>query len=312
MNRLTREADELIRKVVARYNSLYSPAGGISQVDLDLLLDDLRLMYEKFKTIGHINVQHLEQEHKKVSMPSVSQSESKLETLAKASTESEPKTDAPPVSSQELPREPVKQEKAVADSSPIIRHELVTENEVSDEVEYQADEEVIEDSKAVISGEDHTRVKPQEQEVKQEDSANAAPPLSRNETNPGFHSNTEQAFPREESVQTIADKYKNSQKSLGEIMSSGNDDASVGSRLGHQHITDLKSVIGIAEKFSFINELFGGDPLAYEKAIVQLNGASRLTEAEAYLGTLRLNHKWPVESPAAILLTEIIRRKFGA
>jgi hypothetical protein len=68
----------------------------------------------------------------------------------------------------------------------------------------------------------------------------------------------------------------------------------------------------LAEKFSFINELFGGDPLAYEKAIVQLNGASRLTEAEAYLGTLRLNHKWPADSVQADLLSDLIHRKFGA
>jgi hypothetical protein len=71
-------------------------------------------------------------------------------------------------------------------------------------------------------------------------------------------------------------------------------------------------VIGLAEKFSFVNELFGGDPIAYDKAINQLNGASRLAEAEAYLGTLRLNHKWPAESPQAVLLADIIRRKFGA
>ena len=96
-------------------------------------------------------------------------------------------------------------------------------------------------------------------------------------------------------------------------MSSGTgNDESLGSRLGHQHVSDLKSVIGIADKFSFINELFGGDPLAYEKAIIQLNGAKSLTEAEAYLGTLRLNHKWPVDSSQATTLIEIIRRKFGA
>ena len=99
---------------------------------------------------------------------------------------------------------------------------------------------------------------------------------------------------------------------LSETMSTGADNESVGSRLGHQTVTDLKSIIGIAEKFSFINELFGGDPHAYEKAIIQLNGATSLTEAEEYLGTLRLNHKWPADSSQSVLLIEIIRRKFGA
>jgi len=56
LNILTRDADDLIRKVVSRYNSLYIPAGKISQVELDLILDDLRKLYDTFKTISHVNI----------------------------------------------------------------------------------------------------------------------------------------------------------------------------------------------------------------------------------------------------------------
>jgi hypothetical protein len=271
MNRLTREADELIRKVVARYNSLYSPSGTVSQVELDLLLDDLRQMYEKFKTIGQINLQHQQQEPRKITIPPSSKPEPNRESATSVSNsrETEPELKAP----------------STIESQPETRSTF--DNVMNS---------IVSSIENVDSGAEIENRVPAEAEVPD------------NHETPIFEASS---FVKEEPVQTLADKYKNSQKSLSETMSSGTEDDSLGSRLGHQHVADLKSVIGIAEKFSFINELFGGDPIAYEKAIAQLNGASRLTEAEAYLGTLRLNHKWPADSSQAVLLSEIIRRKFG-
>ena len=66
LNLLTRDADNLIRKVVSRYNQLYVPAGQISQVDLDLLLDDLRKLYDTFKTIGQVNLSMQQSQNKPV------------------------------------------------------------------------------------------------------------------------------------------------------------------------------------------------------------------------------------------------------
>jgi hypothetical protein len=279
MNRLTREADELIRKVVARYNSLYSTNGTLSQVELDLLLDEIRQMYEKFKTLGLVSLQHQQQESRKISIP------------APHTPEHQNEYTSPSKSSE-------------AGTEKVIRHILETETEESNEP--------VEDSALIAEELETPEPEPEaekeaDKEVEIAATAISQPPIEERPA-PAVSSND-----NEEPFQTIADKYKNGQKSFSEMMSSGaGNDASVGSRLGHQAVSDLKSVIGLAEKFSFVNELFGGDPTAYDKAINQLNGAARLAEAEAYLGTLRLNHKWPAESPQAVLLADIIRRKFGA
>ena len=275
LNRLTREADELIRKVVARYNSLYSPGGMISQVELDLLLDDLRLMYEKFKTIGQLNLQHMQQESRKITLPPPPKHESSAENTPLATS---------PHQKEPEPAQAVKEE-----LQPEIKSDLLTTSAAL------KDEPMNSTVDAEAESSSRTDLLPDSKEPAKDRPARFTTP-----------------HVQEELVQTLADKYKNSQKSLSDVMSAGTDDESLGSRLGHQPLSDLKSVIGIAEKFAFINELFGGDPIAYEKAIVQLNGATRLTEAEAYLGTLRLNHKWPSDSSQAELLTELIRRKFGA
>lgn len=260
MNRLTREADELIRKVVARYNTLYSPAGKISQIELDLMLDELRLLYEKFKSLGLLNLQGLNQESHKI-VVSPEQSETKA----------------------------VKEE--IPASAPA----------------YQPEQEQEPEPESSFYPQESTEIKPAPEAAKYE--SPVSQPLYENsewvapETQKNIH---------EDSHHTLADKFKTEQKSLSDVIAGSAKDNSLGSRMQHQPIEDLKSVIGLAEKFNFINELFGGDPLAYERAIGQLNGATRLGEAEAYLGTLRLNYKWPANSVEAVKLGEIIQRKFAA
>lgn len=273
MKRLTREADELIRKVVARYNSLYSPNGSISQLELDLLLDDLKLMYEKFKTIGILNLQKQNEEHMPVVPPAFSKSV-------------EPAEQTPP-SQPVMAKVPEKPEP--------VREEVIQKEEIVESV-MEAETPVME----VIENAPVTPSEPETSEKTVQAAATQTP------------STTPSQIQHEQNTTTLADRYRNEQKSIGETISpvSGND-GSLGSRLGHNSVSDLKSVIGLAEKFAFVNELFGGDTLAYEKAIVQLNSAGRLAEAEAYLGTLKLNHRWPADSPQAALLTEIIKRKFN-
>jgi len=251
MNRLTREADELIRRIVARYNSLYSPSGSVSQLELDLMLEDIRSMYEKFRLIGQLNLQHQSLDTRKPSTPAPA-----------ATTE-------PAAAKPEPPVEKTVQPEPEAETSEKVTHETYNET-------------VQEETAGLPAAADQR---------------------------PAYQDSTP-SYEAEHS--TLAERYKSDQKSLGEVISAGSgQDEELGSRLGNTPVADLKSVIGLAEKFAFINELFGGDPLAYEKAIVQLNGSSRLAEAEAYLGTLRLNHRWPADSQMAGVLAEIVRRKFN-
>jgi len=266
MNRLTREADELIRKVVARYNSLYSPSGTISQTELDLLLDDLRQMYEKFKLIGHLNIQHQIQEQRKPEPP---REPAAIEPEASA----EP---LPTASSQVTGQEP-----ATPTATTIAREEITPEPALKE----------AEPEPAVKAAEPEPVVK---------------------EAEPEPASTVSHAKRPEPTGKTLADTFRKEQQTLGEVISNrASEDNSLGSRLGHSTVTDLKSIIGLAEKFAFINELFGGDSLAYEKAIIQLNGSTRLSEAETYLGTLRLNHRWPSDAPMANLLRDLVQRKFN-
>jgi len=87
-------------------------------------------------------------------------------------------------------------------------------------------------------------------------------------------------------------------------------DESVREKIQHNKITDLKSAIGINEKFQFINELFDGNMKEYTVAIDQLNSFSSNTEAESYIANLEEVYKWKPDNNIADNFKELVERRF--
>lgn len=77
-------------------------------------------------------------------------------------------------------------------------------------------------------------------------------------------------------------------------------------------IDDLKSGVGLNEKFLFIRELFGNDHLAYAEAIEKLNAAPTLGAAEKILAAEVLpQQQWDLETEAALSFLHLIFRRFA-
>lgn len=87
-------------------------------------------------------------------------------------------------------------------------------------------------------------------------------------------------------------------------------DNSLAARLEKRPIAELRKVIGINEKFLFINELFEGNIQLYNHAIDELDGFKSYNGAKTFLIELSVLHGWDPESPAASKLNELIDRKF--
>jgi len=86
---------------------------------------------------------------------------------------------------------------------------------------------------------------------------------------------------------------------------------SVGEKLQHKKITDLKASIGINEKFQFINELFEGNMKEYNVAIDQINNFTEHEDAENYIADLQEMYKWNKENPIAANFLELVQRRFA-
>jgi len=87
-------------------------------------------------------------------------------------------------------------------------------------------------------------------------------------------------------------------------------DESVAEKLQHNKINDLKSAIGINEKFQFINELFDGNMKEYTVALDQINNFTSLDEAVNYLANLKAVYKWNSDNAIAINFQELVERRF--
>ena len=87
-------------------------------------------------------------------------------------------------------------------------------------------------------------------------------------------------------------------------------DKSLGPKIPSEKSQQLKSLIGINEKFMFINELFDGNLREYNETIETLGGFGNLNDASDYLDLLRKKHFWDTGSRAFKKLSEIIGKRF--
>lgn len=87
-------------------------------------------------------------------------------------------------------------------------------------------------------------------------------------------------------------------------------DQSVGAKIGRQHIEEIRTAIGINDKFLFINELFSGSLENYNKMLDELNDFKSFNGASTYLIELKVVSQWDGNSVAWRKLVGLIERKF--
>lgn len=77
-------------------------------------------------------------------------------------------------------------------------------------------------------------------------------------------------------------------------------------------IKDLRSAIGINDKFQFIQELFGGDEKSFETGIKTINAFKIFPEAQFYIKReLREKNNWDEESNVVKQFDQLIKRRFS-
>ena len=76
--------------------------------------------------------------------------------------------------------------------------------------------------------------------------------------------------------------------------------------------TDLRSLIGINDKFTFINDLFEKDMRNYNEFINSLNKIEDLGEAQSFVQQNATIHNWDKESMAVQLFMSVYKRRYSA
>lgn len=99
-------------------------------------------------------------------------------------------------------------------------------------------------------------------------------------------------------------------ESLNERLKANN--VELGSILQSSPVKDLKRAIGINDRYVFINELFKGDEVMYERSIKTINNFTILPEAEYWIRReLKLKLAWNEESESVKHFDQLVKRRFS-
>ncbi|MBE2246048.1 MAG: hypothetical protein IAE67_02225 [Candidatus Competibacteraceae bacterium] len=80
-------------------------------------------------------------------------------------------------------------------------------------------------------------------------------------------------------------------------------------KLSQTRVVDLSKSIAIHEKFHFINELFQGDNIPYNRFIEEANQSESLDQANRLIAQYRIQYKWEEENKAYQKLINFVQRK---
>lgn len=177
-----------------------------------------------------------------------------------------------------------------SDEKPVIEAEenIKNNNEISKEIN------------DTVSEEKEEAVNQQEQETVQSQNttkaSNAQVDLFANITNSNNGSSEKQV--------TLGEHLGANKRSLNETFAGKQDMAS---RLNKKPVTDIKTAIGIGDRFLFIKELFGGDNEKFNQTIEVLNG---LTDYDQALEHIKSNFSWNIDDSTAQQFLNIVSRKY--
>lgn len=113
---------------------------------------------------------------------------------------------------------------------------------------------------------------------------------------------------QQSSPKTIGERYSQEKSVLDNISKTVKQD-DISSRF-KTHNLDLRTAIGVNEKFMFINDLFSGNLRQYTDFIQKLNEAESLEKANQILNATKEENRWISNSLPITTLHEIILKKF--
>ena len=128
-------------------------------------------------------------------------------------------------------------------------------------------------------------------------------------TAPSYQSSVEETAseaPTADTSKTVA-----MPKTLNDLLSNGASGATLADVHERQKINNLKSYIGVNQRFMFIRELFGNDADAYNRALETLEGQNTYVEAFNYIrNQYAQQYRWKMDSEEVVEFLEIMAKRF--
>lgn len=121
--------------------------------------------------------------------------------------------------------------------------------------------------------------------------------------------NTAQKEKSEKHETSAFDLFSSTQETIADKLGQ-KEESTIADKMSRHPVNDLRQIIGINEKFLFINELFKGDLSRYNKVIDDLNKIENAEGIRRYFIELKVANQWPDDMEAFLKLQELVNRKF--
>lgn len=293
---------EKLEIIQEQFDIIKAYEGKIPVIEIDLLMSNIRDLYELF-----INLQQENMGSRKAT-PSRPPAILGFEPVSEKQQEPSPVPPAPePEKEQEIP---VASEKPELETMPGPEPESVIPPEPEPEIEPEPETPVHAEPEPWPEPETAVHDEPEPEPlpspppgpVHQE----APKPVPHPEPEIHHHQEIQDTKPpktafdlfSEGTPGTLADRYKESQEKR------------VADRLQENKVVDLRTTIGINDKFLFINELFDGNMRIYDEGVNKLNECQTLAQADLLLLDLKIVYNWDSENPTVKKFVDLVRRKF--
>ncbi len=293
INIIKGEIQIIIDTLAEQYAVINQQSGKIPQIELDIVMANIRKLYERLCDLNKLNSADMKAVADEV-----------LEKIHEAEPEPEEIKEIQPESEQ---KETLTEKKIIEISmaeKEIIPVEVQEEKveTVPPEINLEKTKEIIFDLKDIMEEEItdseviEKTIEPAAVEVKPARSG------KKTKDNIDLFSLSEK--------ETLADKFKETPKSMHDKIANEKPDKTLADKIGKATIENLKTAIGINDKFLFINELFKGDIQEYNKTIDKLNSYSTLEECTVFLDELKSKFNWAEKPDACQKLEDMLIRKF--
>ena len=305
------------------------------RIDVDVLLDHVRKLYEKSLDLKNEHNEQLVTEAKS-SVPPVNEPR-KQEGTTEVPVSKDRKTasEKPPAEENEKTNAETKQESQESNDDQAV------DQKVNGKVDQEKNEEVTADTgtEQTVAEEEQTKPdvqgynsedeadlneraeekEPEQQEVNEEkvQEENGKEEAEEQEIKSGTEapvteeSVLEQAEKTGESRQAIYEKFKGRKTSLHDKLQEKAKGKAIADKLKLTPVSDLRYAIGLNEKAVFIKELFRGDKQSFKETLDKLNNAGSYAEAVDYLdSTIKHHYQWDEDSQSVEKFMELIYRRF--
>ena len=342
MKKSVKELTEGMQRLCAIANRIVAHEGEVSRIERDLLLEDLRRLYEVALRLGNeelgirneeladavvkkekesvvmepdeemlsstvmatmaamgVAVEKEEMKNEKGEMADAKQEMPQVvEPEPEPISEPEPEPELVPEPVLEPEPEPVEvpqMEEIENNGNSLLFDEVIIENEEKEEKGEMRNEKG-EMADAVVEQEKHVEVKP---EPKPEPEPEPVP-------EPEHHTTGAQASLLDYLKRPVEEKP--TVKTLGEKVTTGTHN--LGEQLNSKKVSDLRTVININDKFSFMSELFHNNMKAYNDFILRLNAIDTRDEALMCVNEVSAQYKWDEGSLAVQSFYKVFDKKF--